>query len=345
MRSYSEALHTFVTFCALYDGKLQIHEIGAKFINRYIMYYVEKLAARDLETGRIPQNEYDAIMEKYNQNFGPNGRDTPIPARYQKTLQHRLTVLKSFLRFISMQNKDGHDFTRIFPQVAKASSTKNDLGQRYLSENQLAALVSTAYEWPAYYKTLVGSSGSGKGREFVAWRNSLLMLIYALTAMRASEALHLKLEDFEPFTKRFENGHVLDLYAISVKEAKGGRARKVVAPTKFLKKHLDRMHHYFHGDKTRYIASRTPVHNEPISYTALYNYSKWIYQAAGMDDMSGFHCIRRGWATREIGAGKPPALVSKQLGHKSFTTTHTHYVITNDELLAKLFMADQDTPS
>ncbi|MHC3995747.1 tyrosine-type recombinase/integrase [Thiomicrolovo sp. ZZH C-3] len=334
-RSYMEALKPFTQFCDEYDGEISIEEVGSKFINNYIVYYIEYLADFGLEKGKIDEDEHRVTILSLEGDHGMNDSGLPVPKRYRRTVKHRLTVLKMLLRYITKENKQKHDFIRHFQEVVKVSD-KGLEPQPHLTDEEMESLILVAYDWPThYYRTQIEN-----GREFSAWRYSFLVLIYVLTAMRASEARYLRLGDFTPFMKKLKDGSTLRMYSISVKMAKGDKTRNVLAPARILDRHLSYFKELYGGDPERYIAARSPKENVPVSYKSLYIYSARIFVAAGIDSIRCFHPIRRGWATKMVSLKKPGAIISRIMGHSSFATTHEHYIIPSEQAMAEVYDDD-----
>lgn len=353
-KAYNEALGTFRDYCVQYDNIVPIESISATLINKYIIYYIGELAAKDLglRTKKVPnkrahvrevptkrvisEEEYKEYISNNGKPYGRDHSNIYVPYRYEKTVLHRITILKQFLRFISANNKELHDFTHLFPKIADIVVQKRRT--TYLDKTEMGRLVMVCEEWPEIYKKYVSGTNEQQRRqanhasEFVAWRNSFLVLLYATTGMRASEALEVTLQDFKAFDVRHD-GEKVPYFSIRVLKGKGDKEREVTAPAEPIIRHLDYMREVLLDERTP-LGAQSPASKKVISYANLYQYAKNIYRAARINGKSGFHMIRRGYATNELLKGKDIEQVALQLGHSSPKTTYESYVKSNPELLA-----------
>jgi site-specific recombinase XerD len=322
LKAYHDALKPFVIYAKKYEDEVGIDKIGAAYINNYIIEYIESLAERDLEGGKISKSEYDKIIANNSGNLGRNSINITVPFQYEKTLSQRLTIAKQLLKFISQNNIEQVDFVRIFDMIASVKVQARMVD--YLKTEEMLKLAEVARQWPLTYQAHVDKDLPLT--EYRAWRNSLLILIYAHTGMRASEALALTFQDFSVFE---DNG--VEHYLIRIRAGKGDKERMAVAEKEPLQNHLETLKRMIGNSK--YLAARIPGGTKPITYNALYEGVKSIFDAAGVDK-SGFHNFRRGYATAEIIKGQNITKVARQLGHRSQVTTNI-YVQTTPELLAR----------
>lgn len=322
-RSYEAVFKPFIAYCKKHKKEISIENIGAAFINNYIVNYIENLAKKDLNKGHINQERYQEIIDANCGDLGLNSVNISIPYDYEKSVSHRLTVIKQLLKYITANNKEQIDFVRSFAMMASIRVQKRKTD--YYDNEEMMMLIEFAQAWPEIYHNHV--SNKGELAEFRAWRNSFLVLVYALTGMRSSEALALQFEDFEVL--KLEQGA---FYGIRIREGKGNKERQVVAPIEPLGRYLRKLQSYL-GEEG-YIAVQSPKTNKPISYTALYLTVKPMLEAAGIGK-SGFHNFRRGYATQEIANGRSITKVALQLGHSSVGTTFDNYVKNNPYLLAQ----------
>ena len=323
VRSYRSVFSIFIAYCTKHEGHITITDIGAAFINNFLLIYMENTALMDLQNKRISQEEYNKIVQSNSGDLGLNNVNISVPYQYEKSVSHRLTVIKQLLRFISANNKEQIDFVHRFDKMLSVHVQKRKTD--YCSTKELERLKTVALQWPYTYTQYIKEKGTLA--PFRAWRNSFLILLYTLTGMRTSEALDLRFEDFEEMEV-----DATSYYAIRIRAGKGNKERQVIAPMEFLKAHLEQLQSFLGSQG--YIAPRSPkIINKPMSYTALYLATKPLFQAAGIQK-SGFHNIRRGYATEEIASGRSITKVALQLGHGSVNTTFDAYIKNNLHLLA-----------
>jgi len=343
-KSYADALLPFVTFCEKYDELMKLHEIGGLFINHYIVYYIKWLsdyhfglktirgrsgAMRDSPTS-INDEEYHQIRNNYGVRFKQDYSNIILPRRFEGTVLQRLTVLKQLLKHISENNSEQHDFRPAFSRIAKFKVHDGNTDFLYVSE--LEKLRVTLQAWPEIFRNHVkGISDAARMRktmkasEYVALRNAFLLLVLSYTGMRANECLSLRTSSFKKATF---NGR--EFYDIAIIGGKGDKDRSVPVPVDVLRPLFDPLLDHIGADAPiASIASDTP---KAISYAGLFRYSRYIYDAAGIEK-SGFHMIRKGFATEYIAKGGDIETLAKILGHENVQTTHVHYVKNNVELL------------
>lgn len=343
-KSYADALLPFVRFCEQYDKTMKIHEIGGLFINHYIVYYIKWLAdyhfglktirgrsgaIRDSPTS-ISDEEYHQIRNNFGVRFKRDYSNIILPRRFEGTVLQRLTVLKQLLKYISENNEQQHDFRPSFSRIAKFKIHDSKADFLYVSE--LEKLRETLQKWPEIFRDHVkGISDAARMRKtmkasaYVAMRNAFIMLVLSYTGMRAGEALSLRTSSFKKAS--FDGRQFFD---ISIVGGKGDKDRSVPVPVDVLGPLYETMVGYIGPDAP--IASITPGETKGISYAGLFRYSRYIYDAAGIEK-SGFHMIRKGFATEYIAKGGDIETLAKILGHENVQTTHVHYVKNNVELL------------
>jgi integrase/recombinase XerD len=323
IRSYKNVLNPFVAYCKKYQDQMPIENIGAAFINNYIVEYIEALADKDLTKGTIDIKTFKNICDANKGDLGRNSINISIPYPYEKSVSHRLTVIKQLLRYITNNNIEQVDYVRTFNMMASVRVQKRKTD--YYDNNEMMILIELAHAWPEIFQNY--TSEKGELAPFRAWRNSFMVLLYALTGLRSTEALMLQFEDFEFL--QLEQG---EYYGIRIQSGKGNKERQVIAPVQPLRQHLEKLHSFL--GESGYIAVQSPRTHKPISYTALYLGVKPLLEAAGINK-SGFHNFRRGYATQEIAKGRSITKVALQLGHSSVSTTYDNYVKNNPFLLAQ----------
>jgi integrase/recombinase XerD len=167
-------------------------------------------------------------MEKYNEvlsnrktNRGKNDAKLSIVYCYEKSISHRLTVLKQLLLFISENNKENKNFTPIFKYFTKIKVQKRSTD--FVTETELEELIDFMKYWPEIYK-----KHFPKSSERYAYRNALIVLLYCLTGARANEVISLKMEHIKESEYKDNNGMIHLFYTITYHTTKGDKYREVV---------------------------------------------------------------------------------------------------------------------
>lgn len=333
--SYEQALQTFVDF-AHNDSLQNIQDISSSYIVGYIKSYQDLLANKALRSEKISQEAYSKIMsgESVNRKRTRRRKSDEVMAsvviadEFATTLLHRVTVLKQFLLFVSENNIEQVDLTLAYHRGLPRIKPKKKASP-FLTILELGQLVDEMQAWPTKYKKYVPNIN-----EYNAWRNSLLILILALTGMRADEVLHIKLENITELTARDDSGNETDFCIIEIESGKGDKPRHVALPKLFIGRHLAFMRSILPGDD--YYISAGYKNGGPTRFclgqSSLYVFLRDTLTRLGINK-SGMHTLRRGYATMRLADGVDVAKVAIELGHKSVSTTTRFYIVNNPELM------------
>ncbi len=329
IKSYREAIVPFMTYSHQYESMMEIEDITAKFINNYLMWYQEHLAQDDFVNQKIDQTVYNEVMSNRKANRGRNDAKLTIAYKYEKSLSHRLTVLKQLLSFISENNKEQKDFTLLFKYFTKIKVQKRSTD--YLTNEELEELIAFMKEWPRLFKEY-----KPKSSERYAYRNALIVLLYCLTGARSDEVISLKMEHILESSYKDNSGHIHHFYTIQYHTTKGDKYREVVVHKDMIEPYVAYMRTAL-LDSTYMISStysKGHYTNKKMNDSEMYSFVTWALHAMGIKK-SGRHIIRRGYATKELADGKDLAIVALELGHTSTNTTFSAYVKNNPELMMK----------
>lgn len=329
IKSYREAISPFIDFCRNYESVMEIEDITAKFVNNYLMWYQEKLAKGDFEFGRISIDIYNNVMSNHKAKRGKNDASLTIAYKYEKSLSHRLTVLKQMLFFISENNKEQKDFTALFKHFTKIKVQKRNTD--YLTAKELEELIGFMNQWPHIHKDYKPKSSSA-----TAWRDATIVLLYCVTGARSDEVLSLEIGHIHDTSMEDDAGTVHPFYSIQYHTTKGDKYREVVVHKWQIEKFIQHMRVALPEQKL--VLSSTIVRGKPtnkkMSQSEMYRFVTWALHELGIKK-SGRHIIRRGYATKELADGKELAVVALDLGHTSTNTTFNGYIKNNPELLMK----------
>lgn len=308
IKAYKEAIYNFLKFVRY--NKIDIDKISARYINRYLINYQIELATKKNLT-KILELKQEAKLPK----IGRNDANFTILEEFESTLNHRVIVLKMFLKYITENNSDLHDYTKLFSNIAniKIQEKLTD----YLTPKELEQVIEHLLNWDIEFKKYYP-----KASKYESSRNALLMLILATTGARGDETIHIKLQDIKDFYK--DDKHY---YIINIEEGKGGKKRRVIVHSKYLKKYIDYMRDTLPNDSF-YISStrRNKIYtNKPVHINSFRAYSNNMLKLIGINKQ-GLHIYRRGYATKRIGIDKVDiSIVAKELGNTTAILEH-HYL-------------------
>lgn len=328
-KSYGEALAPLIEFARQYDSAMDISGLSAKFVNNYLMWYQEQLAAKDLEKHRIDLETYNKVIANRKANRGKNDAKLDVAYRYEKSLSHRLTVLKQFLLFISENNKDNKDFTQLFKSFARIKVQKRNTD--FVTEAELEDLIDYMKRWPEVYKTYYPKSS-----ERYAYRNALIVLLYCLTGARSDEVISLEIGHIKDSIYTAPGGEVYYFYTVEYHTTKGDKYREVVVERAEIEPFVEYMRSAL-PDPSYFISStftNGKYTNKKMADSEMWRFTTASLKAIGVNK-SGRHIIRRGYATKELADGKELAIVAMELGHTSTNTTFNAYVKNNQELMMR----------
>lgn len=328
-KSYGEALTPLIEFAHQYDSIMDMEGLSAKFVNNYLMWYQEQLAAKDFEVNKITMEEYNQVLFNRKAARGKNDAKLIIVYRYEKSLSHRLTVLKQLLLFISENNKENKDFTPLFKYFSKIKVQKRKT--EFVTENELEELSDFMKHWPEVYK-----KHFPKSSERYAYRNALIVLLYCLSGARADEVISLKMEHIKESEYKDEHGTVHLFYIIAYHTTKGDKYREVVVRREEIEPFVEYMRSALPDPS--YVLSSTYTNgaytNKKMPDVDMWKFTTYALKEIGVNK-SGRHIIRRGYATKELADGKDLAIVAMELGHTSTNTTFSAYVKNNPELMMR----------
>lgn len=325
IKSYKDAIATFFDFVKK-QRKVPIEKIGARYINRYLIDYQIKVATDKYEKGKLEKEDLDMIVEESKKkSIGKNDANFTVLEDFENTLSQRITIVKMFLKFITENNKEQHDYTKLFDYVAKIKVSEKFTP--YLTEDELFKVVEFMQIWPEVYK------GHRKRRYTVhhAYRDATLMIIYALTGARSEEVVFVKLKDLELFTK-----NSIDRYIVKIEKGKGGKKRKVG----ILRSHLEKLIEYLQNvlpSEEHYLSSthgKNGYNNRAIHPNRIREFSNDILRILDINK-TGLHAFRRGYVTKRIGSDDVDvSVVAKEVGNTT-AILEKHYLKHSPEAFMK----------
>ena len=291
IRSYKNALASFKDFAKKNNNNTMKH-IGVKFVNRYLIDYQASLAEKDKT---LPDELRIKITRQRDEKFlGKNDAGFYIDERYQNTLNHRLTVLKMLLKYISENNQENHSYTDLFDGFVKIRIKEKF--RDTLSVEEIDKLIDYMMEWKNIYKS-EGHNYRSVEPDRIARRDSLLLLIYLLTGARGDEVVKIRLRDIGEF--ELEGEHY---YNIKIQDGKGGKIREIPVHKDYIQGFVE----YFKKELPNESYFISSLWNKDIGYyeknvsaDSMRKFANKIFKKNDIN-VSGLHAFRRGFATKKV---------------------------------------------
>ena len=307
IKSYKNALKAFTEFVDKYSDTHAMEDIGARYINRFLMEYQAYLAQNK-------KDDYNQIHKKIinqvaKKNLGKNDAGFFVADEFKNTLLHRQISIKMFLKFVSKNNVEEHDYQVLFHKLIKIKTTENKT--EYLTVDELDKVIDLMVKWHKSYREYFPEM-----KQQNVYRDALLILLYALTGARSEEVVKIRLRDVSEFSSKGRN-----YYKIKILEAKGGKPREVAVEKDFIETYVEFFKREL-PDDSYYLSSR---YSNKLKCYINKNYHQdtirrfgnaIIKDVLGFTHKSGLHLFRRGFATKRIINDKQElAVVAKQLGN------------------------------
>jgi len=212
-----------------------------------------------------------------------------------------ITVIKSFLSYISEHNEDNRDLTL----KLKGLSAKNVKSEsESLSESESKILENYLLE--RRYK-----------KNFLNIRNRLLVKLLYYTGIRASELLDIKLEDIVPL----EEEGVYKIYIMG----KGSKYRYVYIPQTLITDELDFINNHFLEDTVlstnnqhKYIS--VTQKGRVMHRAELYSMLEKLYNKLYIKKR-GIHILRHTFGKRMVKKNVNLSTIKELMGHENIQTT------------------------
>ena len=266
---YTGILDGFLEYARQYQGELGLSDVNRIFLNGYL-----------------------SDMENISKKFSASSKKLHI------------TVLKAFFTYITENNDENADYTKMFKKMVVKVDIKEKPG---LSGDEVARLL----------KYLEIEKKSPRNH-FINYRNSLLIKIMLYGGLRAHELLDLRMKDFELNAEH-------EVYVLLVK-GKGGKERYVYVPYSIAADEVETLTEEKGGDWA-VCSTRT---GGIINLTNLYQIVTGIYKRGGIEK-KGLHILRHTMARRHVSAGTNLETIRDLLGHSNISITATFYAKTNEE--------------
>jgi integrase/recombinase XerD len=269
MDIYSGILDDFVEYSRQFQGELSIEDINRIFLNGY-------LAERG-KTGR----KFSSTTKKLH-----------------------ITVLKTFLLYITENNDSNHDFEKMF----KKMNIKSESNEKpALNEDDIRRFLN-----------YLDKIKSKRRNQNINIRNTLLCKIMLFGGLRATELMRLRLKDMVYDSED-------DIYSLLI-VGKGGKQRTVYIPRTLIEDEVDTLKEE-HGEDWFICSTRNRT---IVNRTNLYQIVTGIFERAGVDH-TGLHILRHTFARRLVNNNTNLETIRDLLGHSNIAITAKFYAKTNEK--------------
>lgn len=322
IRSYRHGIAQLKLWAERFS-RIPLSMINAKYLNRFMLDYQLRLAKEAVDSGRLDIQTYRRLLVEAKEGIlGHNDSGFTILEQFENTLRQRQTIIKMFFRFITEKNSEQVDFTKALSEMRNIR-----VGERftqYLTPKELDDMIRYMQIWPDIYK-----DHYPKSHERYAYRNALLLTLYALTGARGDEVVHIRLRDIREH-KEGRKGY----YFINIEKGKGGTKRTV----RVEQKHISRFLAYFKSvlpDDSYYLSSTYrdgQYRKTPSDINNVRKFANRILKLLGINK-SGLHIFRRGYVTKRIAIDKEvAATVAKEVGNTT-AILEKHYLKNTAEVM------------
>lgn len=302
--TYRHAIQSFLNFSKKHR-KIPISLIGAKYINRYLIDYQIYLAKKKCSAEDVLLLE----SQSKKKSLGKNDANFTVLDKFENTLSQRVNILKDFLKYITANNKEQHDYTKFFSSVANIVIHEKETP--HLTKEELIMVIEYMTCWIDIYK-----DHKPKSSLRYAYRDAMLLILYAITGARGDEVVYIKLKDIKEISTKGREG-----YAIKLTKTKNGKPRSVGVRKSYLEKFIKYFKEELPSDDY-YISStrRKGIYtNKPMGADTLRTFSNEILTYLDINK-KGLHAFRRGFTTSMVmDENMSIAKVAKMIGNSTAT--------------------------
>lgn len=266
-------------------------------LNFAIDSFIDFIDERELPLSELNNAVLKEYIDKVNNTYWKTSN---------KTMQQRRAVITSFLSFLEEKNTEDKKFKHLFKYLNKYKvATKTTHDRKPFEADEAIKIFdflnSYIYDYPSYLSRVRATS------EYIAYRNTFLVLMMMFGGCRTSETLNLKYSDF----KLDDSG---DLYIVSL-TGKGNKIRNTYIPKKIIYNHLTYLEE---NKKGEYIAS---TNKGRVNRHNLYNEINSLFVKMGLEDKKGLHIFRHHFASTFAEKDGNIVILQKIMGHAKIDTT------------------------
>ncbi len=230
-----------------------------------------------------------------------------LPKAAVSTMMHRRAVLHKLFMFISAETESG-----IFKNVLKNMKIyKKQKGYLHSSKSFDEAIIKKLM---VFIEEYISNPGKFLKRvratsQYVAYRNTAMVLLMMGSGCRASEALALKFSDIVDEGKK--------VYKINIRNGKGNKQRSTYIRKELFSEHFNFLLNYT-NDPNAYISKN--INNRKLNRINLYSYVEWMFEM--IDEKSkGLHAFRHEFGSNFASKNGNIKVLQELLGHYSINTT------------------------
>lgn len=285
--AYESNLKFFFKFLVQYDFEIDFETLREVDIYEYINF--REILINDKIN--LPTKEYQKIATSTKNQIVSN--------------------LKNFFSFIERNNRtrNAYDFSSVFKEIKISKPKREPKGLSSIDNDKFVDFLNT------YANVLDSEKGILENN-----RNVLLAKIIIFSGVRISEALGIKLNDFQDSSKD-------ELYLVNV-IGKGTKERKIYIEKDLINKELNFIKNHANYGTGSYIAMSKNL--KRMSRFSLYKAINVLYRKCGINETT-VHGLRHTYAKNKIKV-LPITVLQKLLGHSDISTT-TVYTDPTDEII------------
>jgi len=269
---YSRVLDEFIEYSRAYQEDMNISDINTLYITSYLSYIENK------------------ALKYSNKKLKSKGLSKATKETYIK-------ALKGFFEFISDNNDELYSFSRFFKNIKVINSQKAEEKIEYLKDNEIERLLNMLEREIA------------KKHNYNFYRNSMLIKLLLYAGLRISEALNIKMGDFEELD---EKTFKIKIYG------KGAREQFAYIGKKIIKEEFE----YFKNiallkDDDLIMVTKK---GKQLTRQNAFVIANRLYNKAGIYKR-GLHLLRHTFAMRLTKKGANVLVIKKAMRHSSINST------------------------
>lgn len=283
------------------------------YLSEFIMFYCKDSKETASNYRRVSKEFCEYTMEQRGWSMDEliqqaNKRDILL---YIKELEDRglsphsinfyTSVVSTFFKFLT--DFDYRDKTNPCDTVQRVSTQGVEQKQEYLEEHEYKALL----------QAIKVRTAKARKFEFTSARDTLLVTLNLTVGLRCSEALSLKVEQFDS-----------DIITVIGKGNKKRSFRVTYEIRVKFNEYMKVRGQAFEGDEDSEFLFVSVTGKQLCTKDINKNLKKYC-ERCGIDKDITSHCLRRSCATHYLNEGVPVAQVATLLGHSDVKTTMRYY--------------------
>ena len=271
IETYKRIIDTFIQYSKEYGCSISLKQINTFYIASFLSY-IENIALKSSK---------NKLKEK--------GLSKSTKELYVRTL-------KSFFSFISDNNEEGFSFDSVFKKLKMKIHQKQEEKISYLSDDETDRLLDILQE------------NIKKSDKYNTYRNALLIKTMLFAGLRISEALRLRLSDFQELDEK--------TYKIKI-VGKGQREQYAYIAKSVIEEEMEYFKHYCKEKEGLIMVTRS---GKPLHRQNAYEIVRNIYKKAGIKKQ-GVHILRHTYAMKLTKKGVNPLIIKKAMRHANINST------------------------